>query len=91
MSYTVTYTKSAKKQLAKLDLPRRLLILTWIDKNLEGCEVPRSVPNGKALVGVKNGWRWRIGTYRVLATINDAEIEIAIFKLGHRSNVYEQL
>ncbi|MDR0627304.1 MAG: type II toxin-antitoxin system RelE/ParE family toxin [Bifidobacteriaceae bacterium] len=33
-------------------------------------------------------WRYRIGDYRILALICDDELAIYAFKIGHRSDVY---
>ena len=41
MKYSVEYTLQAVKQLKKLDVYTRKLILSWIEKNLVDCEDPR--------------------------------------------------
>lgn len=40
------------------------------------------------LVGT-NGYKMRIGDYRILADINQGRLEILIIKIGHRRNVYK--
>jgi len=51
--------------------------MTWIEKNLAGCEDPRRI--GKALNGKYAGaWRYRIGEYRVIAEIRDKELVITV-------------
>ncbi len=85
--YKVTYSKSAVKQLSKLDIQTRKKIYSWIEKNLVDCENPRS--KGKALVGNHSGeWRYRVGDYRILAEIKDEEIIIYILEIGHRRAIY---
>jgi mRNA interferase RelE/StbE len=91
MSYTVVIKKRAEKEMARLDKKSRSIIAHWILENLEGCENPRTVPHGKKLETVKNGWRWRIGVYRLLGTIDDDRITIELFKVGHRREVYRGL
>ncbi len=87
MSYRIRYDKRAYKALAKIDKHTRMLILSYIDKYLEGCENPRL--KGKALGGDKAGmWRYRIGDYRVLAKIDDEAVTVYIFKIGHRRETY---
>ncbi|BDR52262.1 plasmid stabilization system protein [Bombiscardovia nodaiensis] len=87
MNFSVTYTKQALKQLRKLDAFTRATILQWIDKNLEGTPEPRG--HGKGLSANRAGlWRYRVGDYRILATINDQEITIVVLSVGHRSSVY---
>lgn len=87
MSYHVTYTKKAVKQLKKLDAFTRTSILQWIDKNLEGCIDPRI--HGKGLTANRSGeWRYRVGNYRILANIVDNEVVVEVFAIGHRRDIY---
>lgn len=89
MSYQVEFTAAAKKQIKKMDRFDASLILNWIEKNLEGCADPRAF--GKGLTANHSGeWRYRVGSYRILALIEDEKLVIEIFKVGHRSEVYKQ-
>jgi mRNA interferase RelE/StbE len=88
MTWRVEYSGTALRQLRKLDAAQRVLLLSWIEKNLQGCENPRQY--GKALVGDKKGyWRYRIGAYRLIASIHDGTVTIAIVNIAHRREVYE--
>ena len=81
MSYSVLLTQKAKKQLSKLDKYTSKLIVSWLKKNLDGCENPRI--HGKALVSNKAGqWRYRVGDYRILAEIKDDEVIILELQIG---------
>lgn len=87
MSYHVSFTASALKQLKKLDKHTASLILGWIRKNLEGCTDPGQ--HGKGLTANRSGqWRYRIGDYRVLAEIQEDKVVIMVVSIGHRSEVY---
>lgn len=86
--YHVEFTKSALKELKKLDKPTAALITGWIRKNLEGCEDPRI--HGKGFTANRSGqWRYRVGDYRIIADINDDTVIILILNVGHRNNVYK--
>ena len=50
--YKVVFSERAKKELKKLDKHISALIISWIEKNLEGCTNPRLI--GKALLANKN-------------------------------------
>ncbi len=79
----------AQKQLKKMDRNQARIIVAWIRKNLEGTTNPRQF--GKGLVGNRSGeWRYRIGNYRILANINESDIVIEIFSIGHRSIIYKK-
>jgi len=87
MSYKVVYTKKAIKSLKKIDKAQQRLIIAWIEKNLIGTEDPRAL--GKGLKGnLKAYWRYRVGNYRILADIEDDEIKVIIFNIGHRRDIY---
>ena len=89
MAFHVQYTKAALKQLKKMDRFDAQLIVSWIGKNLEGCDDPRV--HGKGLTANRSGeWRYRVGSYRILCVIQDDILVIEIFSIGHRSTVYKQ-
>lgn len=87
MMYSVDYTPQAVKSLRKLDKYTRQFILSWIEKNLVGCEDPRR--HGKGLTANRSGqWRYRVGDYRIIADISDEKILILVLNIGHRSDIY---
>ena len=88
MAYRVEYTKAALKQLKKMDRFDARLLLSWIEKNLIGCENPRA--HGKALSANRSGeWRYRVGDWRILCVIEDERLVIQVFSIGHRSVAYK--
>ena len=88
MAYRVEYSSTALKQLKKMDRFDARLIVSWIGKNLVGCEDPRI--HGKGLTGNHSGeWRYRVGDYRILCTIMDDVLVVEVFTIGHRSDVYK--
>lgn len=89
MTYHVVYTEKAIKELKKLDKFTQKIIISWIGKNLEGCENPRG--HGKSLTANRKGqWRYRIGDYRLLCEIEDDKIIITVLNIGHRREVYNK-
>ena len=88
MKYSVEYTLQAAKQLKKLDVYTRKLILSWIEKNLVDCKDPRI--HGKSLTANRSDqWRYRIGDYRIIAQIQDDKVLILILEVGHRREIYK--
>lgn len=88
MHYQVVYSERALKELKKMDRYTRQLIFSWISKNLDGCENPRS--HGKALTANRSGqWQYRIGDYRLICQIQDQELIILALSVGHRREVYQ--
>lgn len=89
MKYTVVYNEKVIKQLKKIDKHQREIILKWINKNLDGTSEPRS--RGKSLNGdLGEYWRYRIGKYRIITTIDDKKIIIQIVSVGYRNEVYKK-
>ena len=91
MTYHVEWSKAAAKQLLKIPKKQRLLIVSWIKENRDGCVNPRNVANGKQLQGTGSGWRWRVGSYRLLAKIEDEKLVIVVVRVGHRQGAYKNL
>ncbi len=88
MTYKLAFTERAKKDLKKIDKHIASLIIGWLEKNIEGCKDPRI--HGKGLVGDKSGqWRYRIGDYRAICEIKDAEVIVLVLQIGHRKEIYE--
>ena len=89
MKYNVMYTRTAVKQLKKIDRKIASLILAYIEEKLVDCENPRLY--GKALRGDMNDkWRYRVGDYRILAKIEDKDIVITVVEVGHRRDIYRK-
>ncbi|MBR4928395.1 MAG: type II toxin-antitoxin system RelE/ParE family toxin [Oscillospiraceae bacterium] len=89
MAYHVEFTKSALRDIKKLDKGTSALILGWIRKNLEGCSDPRI--HGKGLTANRSGqWRYRVGDYRIIADIDDSRIVVVVVRIGHRRDIYDR-
>lgn len=90
MSYKLKFEKNALKSLTKIDSNQRILLMAWIQKNLDQCENPRS--HGKALSGkLNNYWSHRIGDYRIVVEIIDHELIIINISIGHRRDIYKKI
>lgn len=87
MRYEVEYTKTALKQLKKMDKKIASFIIAYIEDKLVDCDDPRKY--GKALQGNLNDkWRYRVGEYRILAMIEDDIVVITVVEIGHRKDIY---
>jgi mRNA interferase RelE/StbE len=88
MNYDVRFSEKALKSLKKTDKYQARLILSWISKNLAGCTDPRLL--GKPLVGDKKDyWRYRVGSYRIIAEIEDKRLLIIIINVADRRAIYD--
>ena len=83
MSYAVDIHAPAKKSLCRLPAN----IQTRIARSMLAlAENPR--PSGVVKLSGREGWRIRIGDYRVIFTIDDAKKEVVIYAIGHRREIY---
>ncbi|AEC01430.1 type II toxin-antitoxin system RelE family toxin [Parasphaerochaeta coccoides] len=87
--YSVKYTEGAVKGMQKLDRHTAMLIYSWIEKNLVRGTDPRL--HGEALGGDKKGYRrYRVGSYRLIAEIDDGQVIIYLINVAHRRDVYDR-
>jgi len=82
--YTAVLTKKAQKQLNKLSDNIAEPIFEAI-ADLEENPMPQGY---KKLKG-RDGYRIRVGNYRVIYDIYDKELIVDIITLGHRKDIYE--
>lgn len=84
--YTVSFLPSVLKELRKFDKYTERILINWIEKNLQDCEDPRI--HGKPLSANRVGqWRYRVGDYRIIASIKDEQLLILVIAIGHRKEI----
>ena len=84
----VELSSQALKALGQLDAQVARRILTFLHDRVAPLEDPRSI--GEALKGSRLGefWKYRIGDYRVISSIEDGALRILVVKIGNRREVY---
>lgn len=87
MSWKVEYTPASQRQLRKLDPQIKARIVRYIRERVLTADGPFRV--GDQLKGNWAGhWRYRVGDYRVICVLLDAELIVSVVRVGHRSDVY---
>lgn len=90
MNYRVKFEKNALKRLTKIDVNQRIILMSWIQKNLDQCENPRR--HGKASSGDLNQyWCYRVGDYRIVVEIYDYEIVLTNITLSNYREIIKSL
>jgi mRNA interferase RelE/StbE len=88
MAWSIDLDPRAKKELNRLDpqIARRLTVFLY--ERLAPLENPRSI--GEALKGSELGelWKYRVGDYRIIASIEDKLVRILVVRIGNRREVY---
>lgn len=86
MIWRIDLSDTARKQLSKLGKPEAKRITRFLRERLEPLDDPRLL--GQALKGTVDLWRYRVGDYRIIASIEDDQVRILVVRIGHRREVY---
>jgi len=84
MNYEVFVRAPAQKSLSSLpkrnyEAVRDAMVGLGVDPRPHGC---------KKLVD-REGWRIRVGVYRIIYKIDDTQKTVTVTHIGHRSDVYQ--
>ena len=81
----MSLTTTAAKQLGKLDRNDAKRITGFLRDRLAGQEDPRAL--GKALTGPPLGtyWRYRVGDFRLICSIEDGALCVLVMPSGDRA------
>jgi mRNA interferase RelE/StbE len=82
--YTISFVKKAQKQLDKLPDNIAEPILGAI-----GTLANNPRPNGCKKLKDRNGYRIRVGDYRIIYEVFDNILVVEVIALGHRKDIYE--
>lgn len=84
MAYKISFTRQSQKDLSNLLNSDFRKVETAIEKLGENPRPHKS----KKLTG-RDGWRIRIGNYRVIYLIEDDNLIVIVVEIGHRKEVYK--
>lgn len=83
MNYTILLKRSVEKELERLDPKAHDKIIKHLIALKEN-----PLPKGVKKLQVREGYRIRVGDYRILYQIDETEKEIEVFSVAHRKEVY---
>ena len=84
MTYRVELTRAAARQVKRLPAEVRERILARLEALAED---PR--PAGvRKLAGTEDGYRVRVGAYRVLYRVEDDRLVVLVVRVSHRREAY---
>ena len=89
MAWKVEFSEGAKKSLSRLDKQVATRILRFLTERVAVADDPRSL--GDALVGSTFGefWKYRVGDWRLVCSIQDDRVVVYVLKIGNRREVYK--
>ena len=88
MAWQMEFDESARKELAKLDRQVARRLIDFLKNRVLNLRDPRSV--GQALRGSTLGefWKYRVGDFRIIASIQDDRMIMLVLRVGNRSDIY---
>ncbi|WP_310390298.1 type II toxin-antitoxin system RelE/ParE family toxin [Roseateles sp.] len=88
MAWRIELDDASKKDLEKLDKQVARRITAFLRERVAPLDDPRSI--GEALKGANLGdfWKYRVGDYRIIASIEDGAVRILVVRIGNRREVY---
>lgn len=84
MAYRVEFTKSAEKAFDRLDPASRKRIAVEITRLGENPRHPGIIK----LESEHDLYRVRVGSYRIVFSIEDDKLIVLVVKIGHRREIY---
>ena len=88
MAWKVELDEAAEHELDKLDPQVARRILSFLFDRVAKLDDPRSI--GESLKGSKLGafWKYRVGDYRIVASIEDDALRVLVVRVGNRRELY---
>jgi len=87
LAWRIELTDQAAKQLKKTGHADAKRSRDYLRGRIHPLADPRQL--GKPLTGqLGELWRYRVGNYRLIASIEDQEVRVLVVRIGHRSKVY---
>ncbi|WP_262967328.1 type II toxin-antitoxin system RelE family toxin [Methylobacter psychrophilus] len=88
MAWKVEIDPAAERELDKLDPQIARRILAFLYERIAVLDDPRSI--GEPLKGSKLGefWKYRVGDYRIISSLEDNIMCVLVVKIGNRREVY---
>jgi len=86
--WTIVYLASVRKDIRRIDPVVRPRIRSFLEERVASLEDPRSL--GEALKGSELGafWKYRVGDYRIICSLEDAVLTVLVVRIGNRRDVY---
>jgi len=86
-TYAIAFLPRAEKELDDLPAEVKARVLKALGR-IAG--EPRRSPNVGRFKGLKDGYRVRVGDYRVVYEVRDDRLLVVVIKIGHRREVYRR-
>ncbi len=89
MAWKVEISPIALKQLNKLDKSVSRRILKFLHERVEQLDDPRAI-GGKLQGTLSEFWKYRVGDYRIICSLEHDRLVVLVLRIGHRREVYKR-
>jgi mRNA interferase RelE/StbE len=89
MAWKIEVDPSAQKELDKLDKTVARRVLKFLYQRVGNLDDPRRIR--ERLQGtLSKFWKYRVGGYRLICSIEDDLLVVLVLRIGHRREVYSR-
>jgi mRNA interferase RelE/StbE len=89
MAWKLELSPRAQRQLDKLDKTAARRISKFLYERVGKLDDPRQI--GERLQGtLSEFWRYRVGDYRIICSLEHARLVVLVLRVGHRSEIYSR-
>lgn len=85
MVWQIEFDKVAVKELSKADPQIQRRIVSFLRDKVAQDPKAFGAPLQSNLAGL---WKFRMGSYRIIAELREEKITVMVLRIGHRKNVY---
>jgi mRNA interferase RelE/StbE len=87
--WKIEFDPAARRELDKLDKPVASRILKFLYQRIANLDSPQQV--GEKLQGTLSPyWKYRVGDYRLICSIEHAQLIVLVLRVGHRREIYSR-
>jgi mRNA interferase RelE/StbE len=88
-TWTIEFDLAARRELDKLDKPVANRILKFLHQRVARLDSPLQI--GEKLQGALSSyWKYRVGDYRLICSLEHARLVVLVLRVGHRSQIYSR-
>jgi len=89
MTWRIEFDPAALKELERLNKTVERRIVKFLRDRVANLEDPRQI--GGSLQGTRSGlWKYRVGNYRVICSLEHDRLVVLVLQVGHRREVYKR-
>lgn len=90
MAWKIELDQAVERELGKIDKQTVRRILAFLHNRLSRIDDPRSLGEALKVSRLGDLWKYRVGDWRIIASIEDTALRILVVRIGNRKDVYRK-